>query len=63
MNSIEGSSCRTLTAISVDRKSLKVGEKLGIGVENINMLADTYLAEGSTVRLYGRQDGESVSYG
>ena len=60
---IEGSRCRTLTAIYIDRKTMKVGDRLGIGVENINMLADTYLAEGSTVQLYGRLGRETVSYG
>ena len=41
---------------------MKVGDKLGIGVENINMLADTFLAEGSTVQLYGRLNKETVSF-
>ncbi|KAK2171593.1 hypothetical protein NP493_1052g00023 [Ridgeia piscesae] len=45
------------------KKMMKVGDRLGIGVENINMLADTYLAEGSTVQLYGRLGRETVSYG
>ena len=40
---------------------MKVGDRLGIGVENINMLADTYLAEGSNVQLYGRLNKETVS--
>ena len=41
---------------------MKVGDKLGIGIENINMLADTFLAEGSTVQLYGRLNKETVSF-